>query len=378
MELERFKPRRGSIMPAVLVSSPRPFDISFDLGAAIVAAQGGDEESTKAVLLQFRPLLRGRMHALYVATRSTLCTLEWSDIEAQVTFLFLSRLHAFKPELGVYFPHYIERMLDLDGRAWVRTLRRGEALPFSDLWAQDEDNPDPEEWIEDEFARDESADTERNLALRAALDELPAPQRAVVWRCCVLGQTEAHVALDLGLSRSAIRNRLDAALTRMRAFLGTEQTGTRTGRARSDTSPASPFDEFWNIQTDMAKNEKRPDLVGVGAGRPVLLQGTFDFPATGLRSPQHLHSKLTYTVPAGNVAGIRYARIGVVCDSMVVVSTVVNGLPHRLIPVSAHAHAHVSFAIVEPLVAGSQIEIHVASEKAGIAVIDVGVLQIPA
>ena len=167
---------------------------------------------------------------------------------------------------------------------------------------------------------------------------------------------------------------------KMRAFLGTEQTGTRTGRARSETtsSSSSPFDEFWNIQTEMAKNEKRPDLVGVGAGRPVLLQGTFDFPATGLRSPQHLHSKLTYTVPVGNVAGVRYARIGVVCDAMVVISTVVNGLPHRLIPVSANRHAHVSFAIVEPLVAGSQIEIHVASEKAGIAVIDVGVLQIPA
>ena len=365
-------------MTAVFETSPPPFEIAIDLDAMVRAAQNGDERATEEVLQQFRPLLRSRMHALWVSTRAGLYTLEWNDIEAQVTFLFLSRLHAFKPELGVYFPHYIERMLDLDGRAWVRTLRRGEALPFSDLWAHDEDNQGAEEWIEDEFARDESADTERNLALRAALDELPPAQREVVWRCCVLGRTEAHVALELKLSRSAVRNRLEAALTRMRAFLGSEETGTRTGRARPETCANSPFEEFWNFQTDMAKNEKRPDLVGVGAGRPVLLQGTFDFPATGLRSPQHLHSKLTYTVPSGNVAGVRYARIGVVCDALVVISTVVNGLPHRLIPVAANRHAHVSFAIVEPLVAGSQIEIHVASEKAGIAVIDVGVLQIPA
>ncbi len=359
--------------------STSPFETSLNLEVGVRAAQNGDEGATEALLLQFRPLLRSRMHAIYVSTRSTLSTLEWCDVEAQVTFLFLSRLHAFKPELGVYFPHYIERMLDLDGRAWVRSQKRGHAQPFSELWSHDEDNSDPEEWIEDEFARDESADTERNLALRAALDELPLPQREVVWRCCVLGRTESRVAEEMGLSRSAVRNRLEAALVKMRLFLGATENGTRTGRARPEavTLP-SPFEEFWNIQTEMAKNEKRPDLVGVGAGRPVLLQGTFDFPATGLKQPQHLHPKLTYTVPSGNVAGIRYARIGVICDAMVVISTVVNGLPHRLIPVAANHHAHVAFAIVEPLVAGSQIEIHVASAKAGTVIIDVGVLQMPA
>jgi hypothetical protein len=364
-------------MPAMLEQVP--FEIAFDLKTSIVAAQNGDQSATEDLLLQFRPLLRSRMHALYLGTRSTLCTLEWSDIEAQVTLLFLSRLHAFKPELGVYFPHYIERMLDLDGRAWVRTLRRGEALPFSQLWSPGDEDGDPFDWIEDEFAPDEVAGIERNLALRDALDALSPAHREVVWKCCVLGRTEDSVARELSLSRSAVRNRLDGALGKMRAFFGSDETGTRTGRARPDANQAAtPYEEFWQFLTEMTKHEKRPDLVGVGAGRPVLLQGTFDFPATGLKNPQHLHSKLTYTVPSGNVAGIRYARIGVVCDAMVVISTVVNGLPHRLLPVAANSHAHVSFAIVEPLVAGSQIEIHVASEKAGIAIIDVGVLQIPA
>jgi hypothetical protein len=78
------------------------------------------------------------------------------------------------------------------------------------------------------------------------------------------------------------------------------------------------------------------------------------------------------------VAGVRFLRAGVVCDSMVCVSTVVNGMPHRLVPVAANSASHVSFAIVEPLPAGSQVEIHIASDSPGTAIIDAGCLQMPA
>lgn len=128
----------------------------------------------------------------------------------------------------------------------------------------------------------------------------------------------------------------------------------------------------------MAKDEKRPDLVGVGAGRPVLLQGTFDFPATGLKEPQLLAKKLIYTVPIGHVLGVRYLRVGSVSEGMVAVSTVVNGLPHRIVPCAANDTMHVSFAIVDPIPAGSQIEIHIASQSPGTAILDVGCLQMPA
>ena len=128
----------------------------------------------------------------------------------------------------------------------------------------------------------------------------------------------------------------------------------------------------------MARDERRPDLVGVGAGRPVLLQGVFDFAATGLKTPELLSPKLSYTVPAGCVVGIRFVRAGVSCEKMAYLSTVVNGDVHRLFPIAANSTMHVSLAIVEPIIAGSQIEIHIAAEAPGTAIVDIGCLQMPA
>ncbi len=376
-----------------------PHDRSLE--ARVLAAQNGDGAATEELLQQFQPLLRSRIHGLWILVREELSTLEWADIESQMTLIFLTRLHAFDASKGVFFPHYIEQMLEWDARTWLRAQRRGVATPFSQLGLLGEEGAELDDLLP-VSPNDEARDIESIVALRAALDDLPDAQRVVVWGCCVLGKTEVQMAQQLGLSRSAVRNRLEAALVKMRAFFGSTQEGTRTGRARPDAatpatsygpscgaSPAAdknvrrasahetPFHEFWKSLSLMAKDEKRPDLVGVGAGRPVLLQGTFDFPATGIKTPDLLSPKLTYTVPAGHIAGVRYVRVGVMCDKMAVISTVVNGLPHRLIPVAANGTAHAPFAIVEPIVAGSQIEIWVASDAPGIAVVDVGVLQMP-
>ncbi len=363
-----------------------------DLEATICAAQNGDEAATEALLLQFRPLLRSRMHHLWTVVRAGFSALEWDDVEAQITFLFLSRLHTFRPDAGVYFPHYIEKMLDFDGRAWLRAQRRGAATPFSQLRAMgdDEDEDGVSDWILSRAGveeADETPDIDRNLALRTALESLSPPAREVVWKCCVLGRTEVSVATELGVSRSAIRNRLQCALQAMREFFALEHTDggvvqnpggtTRTGRAAAKNS-SNPRREFWEFLNIMAKDEKRPDLVGVGAGRPVLLQGTYDFPATGLKTPELLSKKLCYTVPIGHVLGVRYLRVGSVSSGMVAVSTVVNGLTHRIVPCAAGSVIHVSFAIVDPIPAGSQIEIHIASQCEGTAIIDVGCLQMPA
>ena len=57
-----------------------------------------------------------------------------------MTLMFLTRLHDFDASRkGVYFPHYIERMLEWDARTWLRAQRRGQATPFSQLgmrWAK--------------------------------------------------------------------------------------------------------------------------------------------------------------------------------------------------------------------------------------------------
>jgi hypothetical protein len=354
-------------------------DERFVARSAGFGGESGRNDATEALLEQFRPLLRSRMHALWTQLRAELTMTEWADVEAQVTLMFLTRLHAFDPGVGVYFPYYIERMLDFDGRAWVRQQRRGQAMPFSQIGlGAGEDELD--ELMPNAFV-DESSESYSSLDLRAALDELGEAHRIVVWNCCVLGKTESAVALELGLSRSTVRNRLDVALGILRQKLDSSERGTRTGRARSgakDGNAHSPFTQFWNYIFAMAKDEKRPDLVGVGAGRPVLLQGTFDFPATGLHDPQMLSPKLRYTVPVGHVAGVRYMRVGVMCETMSVISTVVNGLPHRLVPVAANSTAYTPFAIVEPIVAGSQIEIWIASTSPGTAIVDAGILQMPA
>lgn len=367
-------------------SAQAPHDVSLE--ARVLAAQNGDGAATEALLEQFAPLLRSRIHGLWVSVREELSTLEWADIESQMTLIFLTRLHAFDASKGVYFPHYIEQMLEWDARTWLRRQRRGQATPFSQLNLAGEG--DELEDLLPAAPDDQARDVERVVGLRAALDDLPAAQRVVVWGCCVLGKTEMQMARELGLSRSAVRNRLEAALVKMRAFFGSTAEGTRTGRARPESAlaenlanapvvraGATPFHEFWSSLSVMAKDEKRPDLVGVGSGRPILLQGTFDFPATGIKTPDLLSPKLTYTVPPGHVAGVRYVRVGVMCEKMTVISTVVNGLPHRLIPVAANDTAHAPFAIVEPIVAGSQIEIWIASDAPGVAVVDIGVLQMP-
>lgn len=411
----------GAMWPAFARSTPEPVEpvepVDADTATALLVAQAqqGDGAAIERLLEQFRPLLRSRMHRVWSGVQEGLAPVEWADVESQVQLFFLTRLQSFEASRGVYFAFYIARLLDLDCQAWVRGQKRAPAVPFSQLAAFDAGDADAdlEGWMLRPSAtgsdcnEDDAARVDQMLGLQTALKSLSDAQREVVWECCVRGRTETDVAQQLGISRSAVRNRLAAALSRLREYFreqdetagscsGVPHIATRTGRAssRRETVPKTnqtddgvdvpmrvlrrDFWEFWVERMTMAKDEKRPDLVGVGAGQPILLQGTFEFPATGLKKPQLLSPKLSFTVPAGHVLGIRYLRAGVSCPKMVCLSTVVNGLTHRLVPIAAESAMHVNFAIVEPLVAGSQLEIHVASEAPGTAILDVGCLQMPA
>lgn len=412
---------RKCVAPQVESASLTGAAMWTEVAEEVTRACRGDDQAIEASLLRFRPLLLSKAHRLWGELQSSWPALEWSDVESQVQLFFLVRLQAFRPDAGVYFTFYIERMLDLDCRAWLRSQRKSAATPFSQIGS-------PEHDFEDESFQDallveadntEAESVEQKLALNQSLAELSSAHRYVVWQCCLRGRTEEDVAHELGVSRSTVRNQLAAALDRLRALLDPDTAlapgilPTRTGRARplfigmrgkaqmanappanappANAPPANAppanvpvtqqrreFWDFWLEKMKMAKHEHRPDLVGVGAGRVVLLQGTFDFPATGLKTPQLLSPKLRHEVAPGCVLGVRYARVGVICPQMTVISTVVNGLPHRLIPVAANATMHVALAIVDPLCAGSQIEIHIASDAPGTAIIDVGCLQMPA
>ena len=365
-----------------------------DIEELVTRARSGDERALEALMSRFEPLMRSRVHRLWQSLQSRLSTAEWDDVLSQVHLSFLTRLRDFQPERGIYFALYISRMIDFDCRAWLRCQSRVET-PWSQLsndWSDDDDDLDIEYSMGNSlFALGEEADPTARLeeasSLRAAMQTLTDAQREVIWRCCVLGKTEHEAADELKISRSAVRNRLGGALTRLRAFffdadaLGDADENLRNLAAR--TGRAAPREialerEFWIGRILMAKDEKRPDLVGVGVGRPVLLQGVYAFETTGLTKPELLSKKLSYEVPPHCVVGIRYIRVGNKSDGMICVSTVVNGDSHRLIPVAANATIHVPLAIVEPIISGSQIEIHIASEKPGIAIIDCGCLQMPA
>jgi RNA polymerase sigma factor (sigma-70 family) len=338
----------------------------------VALSRAGNDLALEELFNRFRPLLRARMQRLWTAIRQDLTPVEWADVEAQVNYAFFYRIERFEPRQGVFFAHYIERMISFDCTAWLREQRRATAVPFSQLGAE---SADVESWIESELGLTHEIDSV--LSLRSALDDLSPAQRDAVWQVCVLGLTEDDAARRLQISRSSLRNRLEAGLTSIRKCFDNNfvaDARTRTGRQSAKLAVL----DAWQERLYMAKDEKRPDLVGVGAGRPVLLQGIFPFEATGLESPQLLSPKLRYIVPAGHVAGIRFVRVGAICDAMVCLSTVVNGLTHRLVPVAANQSVHIPFAIVEPLVAGSEIEIHIASNAPGTVIIDVGCLQMPA
>ncbi len=354
----------ASLSPLVAFENETPDEL-------VARSVSGDEKALEALYHRFRPLLRARMQRLWAALREELTSVEWADVEAQVNYIFFHRAQRFEVHHGVYFAHYIERMVSLDCTAWLREQRRAGAVPFSQLGAE---SGDPETWLGGDNSLTHEVDSV--LSLRSALDDLSPAQHEAVWQVCILGLTEEEAARRLQISRSALRNRLQAGVANLRkCFDNSSITAeTRTGRQSAKLAVL----DHWEERLLMAKDEKRPDLIGVGAGRPVLLQGIFQFEATGLELPQLLSPKLRYVVPAGHVAGIRFVRVGVVCDQMVCLSTVVNGLTHRLIPIAANSSAHIPFAIVEPIVAGSEIEIHIASNGAGTAIIDVGCLQMPA
>ena len=360
---------RAAYLPALSLASASFDDETPD--ELVARSLGGNDAALEALFHRFRPLLSSRIQRLWTALREDLTSIEWAEVEAQVNYIFFHRAQRFEPHKGVFFAHYIERMVSLDCMAWLRAQKRGNAVPFSQLGGE---AGDAEMWIEGEASLTHEVDS--ILSLRNALDDLSPAQHEAVWQVCVLGLTEDEAARRLQISRSALRNRLESGIANLRkCFDGNSITEeTRTGRQSAKLAVL----DHWQERLIMAKDEKRPDLIGVGAGRPILLQGIFQFEATGLELPALISPKLRYVVPAGHIAGIRFVRIGVVCEQMVCLSTVVNGLTHRLIPIAANSSAHIPFAIVEPITAGSEIEIHIASNAPGTAIIDVGCLQMPA
>lgn len=111
---------------------------------------------------------------------------------------------------------------------------------------------------------------------------------------------------------------------------------------------------------------------------PRFLQGAFGFTGQGLDKPGLLHDTLTYTVPEGVTGQVLYVRGGNSSDELITLVLVFDGAPSRWLPIGAKSDMHVSLRVVEDLLAGSTIEVHVAAPEGcgGTVVVDLGLVEV--
>jgi hypothetical protein len=111
---------------------------------------------------------------------------------------------------------------------------------------------------------------------------------------------------------------------------------------------------------------------------PRFLQGVFGFEGRGLDKPAPLDPSLTYTVPEGTTGQVLYLRGGNSSDELITLVLVVDGAPSRWLPVGAKGDMHVSLRVVEDLLAGATVEVHLAAPDgtSGTAVVDCGLVEV--
>jgi assimilatory nitrate reductase catalytic subunit len=111
---------------------------------------------------------------------------------------------------------------------------------------------------------------------------------------------------------------------------------------------------------------------------PRFLQGAFPFTGQGLGKPSLLHETLTYTVPEGLTGQVLYVRGGNASDELISLVLVFDGAPARWLPIGAKSDMHVSLRVVEDLLAGSTVELHVAAPEgsSGTVVVDLGLVEV--
>jgi len=111
--------------------------------------------------------------------------------------------------------------------------------------------------------------------------------------------------------------------------------------------------------------------------QPRFLQGVFSFAGEGLDNPGKLDGGLSYEVPADRRAQLVYFRGGNSTDELIYVSLMRDGDPMRLFPLGARAGTHVALRVVEDLLPGTEIEIHLAAPAgtSGTAIVDIGLVE---
>jgi assimilatory nitrate reductase catalytic subunit len=110
---------------------------------------------------------------------------------------------------------------------------------------------------------------------------------------------------------------------------------------------------------------------------PKFLQGVYHWEGNGLEKPSLLDGELVYEVPSGLEAQLVYFRGGNSSDELVCVVLMRDGEPMRYFPIGAKADTHVPLRVVEDLLSGTRLEVHLAAPEGstGVVVVDVGMVE---
>ena len=108
------------------------------------------------------------------------------------------------------------------------------------------------------------------------------------------------------------------------------------------------------------------------------IQGVFSYQGRGLTRPVALEPRADYIVPAGKRAHLVYCRVGNPSSELICLILKRDGKLTRYFPVGAKAGAQMPHALVDDLLAKSEIEVVVAAPEdlSGSVVIDMGFVEI--
>ncbi|MBT0770662.1 molybdopterin oxidoreductase [Kineosporia sp. J2-2] len=111
---------------------------------------------------------------------------------------------------------------------------------------------------------------------------------------------------------------------------------------------------------------------------PRFLQGIYAFTGQGQHKPGPVDPALSYTVPEGKTAQALYFRGGNSAAELITVVLMRDGSPMRYFPIGARSDVHVPLRVVEDLLGGTVLELHVAApeELDGTLVIDFGLVEV--
>ncbi len=108
------------------------------------------------------------------------------------------------------------------------------------------------------------------------------------------------------------------------------------------------------------------------------IQGVFSYRGGGLSGTVALEPRADYVVPAGKRAHLVYCRVGNPSPELICLVLKRDGKITRYFPVGAKSGAQMPHALVDDLLANSEIEVVVAAPEglASSVVIDMGFVEV--